>query len=333
MKRTIINAVTCSCLLACAFVLAQTPRQSKVLSPATPASRSTAAASASYVLGPGDQITVWALGVPEITDKPIQIDPGGWVDIPIAGHIMAAGLTSSQLRTELIKRLGAYVKTTEVAVNIATFRSQPVSVIGAVNKPGVHQLEGRKTIVEVLALAGGLRDDAGNTITITRRLESGRFNLPGETIDGSHQFRVVSIPISTIMDASKPADNILVLPFDVVSVPRASMIYVMGEVLKPGGYVLTERETYSVLQALSLAGGTTKLAATGRSKVLRQADGAPERQEIALDLKRVLAGKATDMPLRPEDILFVPSNTAKAVSLKTIETLVGIGSGVIIWRR
>lgn len=327
MRLSLICIALCVCLFVGAAAQAQ-PQKAAV-----PASSTTAAAVASYILGPDDQVTIWALGVPEITDKPVRVDPGGWLDVPVAGRVQAAGLTTSQLREELVKRLTTFVHTPEIAVNIVAFRSQPVSVIGAVNAPGVHQLEGRKSVVEVLAIAGGLREDAGNTITITRRLESGGFNMPGATKDESGQFAVLSLAISTIMDASKPTENIPVLPFDVISVPRASMIYVMGDVQKPGGYVLTERETYSVLQALSMAGGTTRTAASGRTRILRQNKGAAQRQEIALDLKRVLNGKATDVPLQPEDILFVPSNTTKTVGIKTVEALVGLGTGVIIWRR
>ena len=118
-------------------------------------------APASYVLGPDDQITLLASDAEEISGKPMRIDMKGNLNLPLAGRVHAAGLTAEQLEAELEGKLKRYVKDPDVVVSITEFRSQPISVLGAVAKPGIHQLEGRKTLFEVLSLAGGLRDDAG----------------------------------------------------------------------------------------------------------------------------------------------------------------------------
>jgi polysaccharide export outer membrane protein len=286
-----------------------------------------------YVLGPDDQIQVWALGVEEMPQRPIRIDPAGYIDLPVAGRVKAAGLTVGQLRSQLAERLSAEVREPRVTVDITDFGSQPVSVLGAVAEPGVHQLRGRKTLAEVLSLAGGLLADAGPAIKITRRAEWGPIPLPTAKPDATNAFSVAEIKLKDFMAANHPAENIMIRPNDVISVPRAETIYVMGAVRKPGGFPLNERESLSVLQALSLAEGLGATPAAQNSKILRVAAGSPERKEIPIDLKKVLAGKETDVPLQPNDILFVPTSASKQAAARALEATIQTLSGVIIWRR
>src|SRR6516162_5275966 len=132
-----------------------------------------------YVLGPDDQISVRALHLQEISEKPAQIDATGAVNLPLIGRIQASGLTVEQLEGKLTERLKVYMNNPQLSVNIVEFRSQPVSVIGSVNNPGVVQLRGHKSLVEVISLAGGLRPSAGYRIEITRKAEWGTLPLPG----------------------------------------------------------------------------------------------------------------------------------------------------------
>jgi polysaccharide export outer membrane protein len=135
-----------------------------------------------------------------------------------------------------------------------------------------------------------------------------------------------------VLAADHPQDNILVRASDVITVPRAEMVYVIGEVNKPGGFVLNDKESMSVLQALSLAGGTTRYAAPSSARVLRPGlDGS--RKEQALNLKQVLAGHTNDVPLKSQDILFVPSSATKNATLRAIEAGIQIGTGVLVFRR
>ncbi len=108
-----------------------------------------------YVLGPGDEVALWALGAEEISAHPIRVDPSGFIDVPLIGHFQAGGLTVEQLREELTRRLQAQIRRPQVSISITEFRSQPVSVLGAVNKPGTYQLQGQKTLLEALSLAEG----------------------------------------------------------------------------------------------------------------------------------------------------------------------------------
>ncbi len=128
---------------------------------------------------------------PEISDKPILIGTNGNITLPLVGRVKAGGLTVEQLETELNARLKIYVKDPQIAVTVAEFRSQPVSVFGAVSKPGVIQLRGRKTLYEVLSMAGGPSDEkAGSSLTVTRRRENGEIPLPGATVDPTGQFSI-----------------------------------------------------------------------------------------------------------------------------------------------
>lgn len=286
-----------------------------------------------YVLGPEDQIAIRTLEAEEISDKPIRIDMSGNIRLPMVGRIHAAGLTLEQLEAQISARLKTYINEPEVSVSIVEFRSQPISVIGSVRSPGVHQLQGRKTLVEILALAGGLAPDAGHSVKITRLLEWGRIPLRNATDDSSGQFSVAEVSLRGIMEAKSPEENILVRPHDVISVPRAEMVYVIGQVLRAGGFTLNERENLSVLKALSLAGGLDRTASPKNARILRASSGASSRLEIPVDLKKILSGQTSDVPLQPEDILFVPSSLPQKAVIRAVETAVQIGTGLVIWRR
>jgi len=126
-----------------------------------------------YVLGPDDQLTIHVVEGDEINGKVYRIDDKGDLDVPMIGSLRAAGLTVHEVQTRITDKLRVYIKEPKVTVVLSEMRSQPVSVIGAVNMPGVHQLQGHKTLIEMLSLAGGLRQDAGYRLKITRRMEWG----------------------------------------------------------------------------------------------------------------------------------------------------------------
>jgi polysaccharide export outer membrane protein len=144
---------------------------------------------------------------------------------------------------------------------------------------------------------------------------------------------VAEIPTASLLSAKNPAENIFVRPNDVIAVPAAEIVYVMGEVRKPGGFTLREKETISLLQALSLAEGLARTAAPKRGRILRAASTGVARTEIPVDISKILEGRAPDVPLQPNDILLVPVNAARGVLLKTTETALQIATGVVIWRR
>jgi polysaccharide export outer membrane protein len=139
------------------------------------------------------------------------------------------------------------------------------------------------------------------------------------------------------MEARNPEQNILIRPEDIISVPRADIVYVIGDVTKSGGFVLNDQETLSVLQALALAGGLERTAAPQKAKILRPAPGAERRAEIPVDLKRILSGGAIDVAMAPEDILFVPGSRGKKAALRALDAIItmgtAIGTGAAVYRR
>ena len=289
-------------------------------------------ANAGYVLGPGDQISIQALHVEEINDKPVPIDMSGEIRVPVVGRISVAGLTTAQVEAEIAKRLMSYLLHPDVSVSVTEFRSQPVSVLGAVRSPGVQQVQGGKTLFEMLSLAGGLDANAGSTLKLTRRLEWGRIPLANATDDQTGQYSLAEVRLKSILEAKNPAENVLVRPYDVISVPRADTVYVIGQVQKSGGFVLNDVAEVTVLQALSMAGGLDHAAKPQEAKILRRVPGASSRTEIMVDLRKILGGKTSDVQMQPEDILFVPSSASKKAGVRALEAALQAGTGVAIWR-
>jgi polysaccharide export outer membrane protein len=180
-------------------------------------------------------------------------------------------------------------------------------------------------------MAGGLNPDAGNTIKVTRAKKYGPLPLANAVDDSTGEYRVAQLSVRSVMQAQNPEENIQVLPHDVISVPKADLVYVIGCVKKPGGFVLNEREKISVLQALSLAEGLAPGAAGAGARILRPVGASDNRVEIPVDLKKVLAGKGSDVPLLANDILLVPTSVAKNAALRTMEAAISIATSLAIY--
>jgi polysaccharide export outer membrane protein len=286
--------------------------------------------SRAVALGPDDEVTLRVLGVEDIDGKLTRIDVGGYIDVPLVGKIKAAGLTVDQLETELTRELKKYVREPHVSVTVSQYRSQSVSVLGAVNTPGAYNLAGDTTLTQILARAGGLRNDAGNSIEISRRRELGPIPLASSQDDPSGEFRTARVKVRSLLEASDPRQNIPVKPMDVISVPKAELVYVAGAVRKPGGFVLNEREHITVLQAVSMAEGMDRTSAPSRAKIIR-AGTTEAREEIPVDLFKIVSGKSPDVPLLANDILVVPTSGAKAAFYRSVEAAIQTGVGVAVY--
>jgi polysaccharide export outer membrane protein len=134
------------------------------------------------------------------------------------------------------------------------------------------------------------------------------------------------------MEATNPEDNIGLKPNDVISVPKAKMVYIVGSVRRPGGFALNEKETISVLQAISLAEGLVSTAAAGKAVILHRADGSARGTEVPIDVGRILSGKSKDMQLQADDILFIPNSAAKAIAVRAAEAIIQTGTGLAIYK-
>jgi polysaccharide export outer membrane protein len=159
--------------------------------------------------------------------------------------------------------------------------------------------------------------------------------LPDATLDPSGQFAVAEVSVKEIT-GQFPQGNIQILPHDVISVPRAEMVYVIGDVKRSGGFVIGDNESMSILQVLSLAEGMNGTADRRHARILRPTAGGTQRTEMIVDVKAILDGKSEDVAMRADDILFIPGSTGKKVSLRALETAIQTGTGVLtglfIWR-
>jgi polysaccharide export outer membrane protein len=276
---------------------------------------------------------VRGIDIDEINGVAFRIDSSGDIDFPLVGKMHVGGLTVVRFKSELITRLKTVIREPAITVAVTEYGSHPVSVLGAVTKPGVYQVRGRKTLTEMLSMAEGLRPEAGNSIHLTRRKERGPIPLPGGALNATGEFHTAEVHVKSILEAKHPEENIVILADDVISVPRAKLVYVIGSVKKSGGFVLNERETVSVLQALALAEGLDHMAAPAKCRILRQFEGENKRVEIAVNLTRIMTAKSEDLALLPEDILFIPGNAARSATIRGLEAAIQIGTGLAIWRR
>lgn len=310
-----------------------------------------------YRIGPEDLLDITVFEAPEM-NRSLRVSASGEISLPLLGAVKAAGLTPRELEfvlQELLRR--TYMQDPHVGVYVREMESHPVSVFGAVKKPGVFQVRGGKTLLEVLSMAEGLAEDAGDTVIVMRGAglsgsqSQQEGNHPGSTADvppasqnespegGSPapktpaQENAVEVNLKDLLESGDPRHNVPVYPGDIVKVTRAGIVYVVGEVKKPGGFVLKSNENISVLQAIALGEGLTRTAAKRKARIIRTDPATGERAEIAINLDKILAGKASDPLLRPKDIVFVPNSAARSGLYRAGEAAISIVSGVIIWRR
>jgi polysaccharide biosynthesis/export protein len=286
-----------------------------------------------YVLGAGDQISMIVTDLDDFTDKSFRVDMSGDVTLPYAGRIHAAGLTAPGLESEARIRLAGVLKDPKVVVSITAYGSQPVSILGSVNTPGIRQIEGGKSLFEVLSLAGGLRPDAGYLIRVTRDAKWGPIPVPGVESDTENHTFTASVRVKDLLNARNSAANIRVFPGDTISIPRAEIVYAIGSIVKPGGFPLDEHETLSALQVISLAQGLQKTAASNKAKILREIDGSSNRSEIPVNLKLLMAGKGNDIQLQAGDILFIPNDNAKSAGYRTLDAITGAAGAALIYTK
>ena len=291
-------------------------------------------AGLNYIIGPEDVLEIDVFNVPEL-HKTVRVSNDGTIALALLGHVAAAGFTTDQLRAELEKKYGGtYLQEPQVSVYVTEFHAQPVSVIGAVERPGLYQLTGPRSLIEVLSMAGGLAKrnsaPAGKVLYVTRKAGFGDLSVAeGMQLVAPDR---LEINISGLLYSHEDALNIEIEPRDTISVTKADVVYVVGDVRKPGGFVVEDRENLTVLQALAMAEGALSTAAKGRARIIRKAaDGS--RTEIPLNLDKILAGKSQDEVMAANDILFVPNSAAKSGVKRGVDAAIGTISGLLIYGR
>ena len=292
-----------------------------------------APATSEYTLGPGDQVNIRVVDLEEFADRSVRIDPNGFIDLPLIGRIQASGLTIDQLKDTLSTKLGRYINSPQISLNLSENQNQTVSVLGSVNLPGIHPLPGPRRLLDVLSLAGGAKPDAGSRVILTRQMKWGALPVTGSKVDGTGNFSTVSLSLDDLLDAKTPAENIFIRPGDVVSIPKADLIYVVGDVKRAGGFPLSSHPTISILQALSLAEGMDHDASPKRSKIIRPSPGGDGKpKEIPVDISKILSGQTPDTPLFANDVLFIPSSAVKSGSRRAAEAILQAATGIAVYR-
>jgi polysaccharide export outer membrane protein len=307
------NSSFCALLLVGAVVavapqwaLAQAP-------PSAPQPQQSPSIRPDYVLGPNDQIIIRAPEADEINDRPFRIDAEGFITLPLVGKVRAIGLTIQALEIDLVARLKQFIREPQVSISVVQFRSEPVFFMGAFRSPGIYPLVGRRTLVEMLSSVGGLQPNAGRRIRITRRAEYGPIPLDNAVQSPDGKTSTVEISIESLTQNVNPDEDIVLKSYDIINAERSERVYVNGEVLKVSAVDLAERGSISVLQAITEAGGFAPYAIRGHVRVLRPVVGTTMRAAIDIDMDRVMEGKDVDFPLLPNDVLFVPRSTKKAI--------------------
>jgi polysaccharide biosynthesis/export protein len=252
------------------------------------------AAAADHPVGPEDLLEINVFEIPDL-NRTVRVSERGTVSLPLLGEMSVKGLTATELEQKLRVELGRkYVKNPQVSVFIREYGSKRVSVIGAVGKPGVYEMLGPRTLLQILSQAGGLNEDVGAELYVIRG-----------TPDGAS--RKVEIPVADLMSNRDPSLNVPIQPGDVISVPvdRPIYVYVDGAVHTPGRIEQLASRPITLMQAIAKAGGATDRANMKAVQILRREEGGTQ-QAIEVNLKKLRKGKEPDPVLRDGDIVVVP---------------------------
>ena len=287
-----------------------------------------------YVIGNGDLLTIEVFDVPELS-RDVRVGETGFISLPLLPEkVRAAGLTTSQLQSQLAEllRTNQLVSKPEVNITLKERQSQPITVIGAVKNPMVYQALRQTTLLEVLSQAGGMASDAGNVVIVTRAHPASVASGDAQTHDDAES-QTFTIRLSDLLDTGDPRFNIPLQGGDVITVPHAGVVYVVGAVGRPGGFVMqNDRDLMTTLKALSLAGGTTRYAKLNEAVILRRNPDTGKTQQIPVDLKKILHQKAEDKTLEASDVLFIPDSTGKRALHRAGDVALSLTTGVAIYR-
>jgi polysaccharide biosynthesis/export protein len=289
-------------------------------------------------IGSGDLLHIDVFDVPELS-REVRVGDGGDISFPlIPGKVTAAGLTPIALE-ETIERLlieNGLVSHPQVSVFVKEQTSQPVTVVGAVQHTMVYQAVRPTTLLEVLSAAGGITDDAGNLVLITRPAHPGApaTRNVSDTNDPDKDQQIITIRLQDLLESGNSVYNVPVYGGDVVSVPRAGIVYVLGfGVSQPGGYVVQSRgEQVTVLKALALAHGLTTFAKANSAVIMRTNPATGNKDQLPVRIKDIENHKVPDVAMKSNDILYIPDSRSLKVLARGSEAALGVGSGIAIYR-
>ncbi len=317
-RRFLLRSLHVFLVASCSLqLLAQTPAAGEPPQPA-PANETASPqsprplANSNVKLGIGDLIEISVFGVPDLSTK-TRISGSGDLYLPLIDYVHVANLTTDEAQELIQKRLedGGFVRGPHVSIFVDESASQAVTIVGEVSRPGAYPAIGDRRLFDLISAAGGLTEKAGRNVTIEHRGDPGR---------------KVELQLSSNL-AEDTQNNVDVFPGDTIIVSRAGIVYVVGDVNRPSGFLI-EDSALSVLKALALAGGSTRTSALSKTRILRQTPNGV--QEIPVNLKKVLYAKAPDMALVKGDVLFIPGSAAKAAAYRTADAAMSLSTTLAI---
>jgi len=322
-----------------------------------------------YVIGNGDLLEIEVFDVKELS-RQVRVSQTGSIGIPLVPvRLHITGLTEIQAEQKIAEVLEAngLVSHPQVSVSVKERKSKPITVVGAVLHPMVYQADHSVTLLEVLAEAGGINNDAGDTVIVTRAVpeqpndsvdapaigpedsnasesavqkDPASNAMAGSAAPGAASANqeppplanTITVNLNQLVETGDTTHNILLQAGDIVTVPHSGIVYVLGSVGKPGGFVLAnDRSHMTALKILALAGGLTPSAKSDHAVIIRR-DSQGMQHEVTVDLKKVQKRQIEDVMLMPSDILYVPDSGSKKAILRAAEIGIGIGSAITLYR-
>jgi len=329
-----------------------------------------------YVIGNGDLLDLEVFDVKELS-REVRVSQTGSIGIPLVPvRLHLAGLTEVQAEQKISEVLEAngLVTHAQVSVTVKERKSKPITVVGAVGHAMVYQADRPVTLLEVLAEAGGVANDAGDTVIVNRPAQepaSDTSDPPGvgpedsasaaafkaanqagspqgsasatgavpapaanssAPVDPPRLNNTITINLNELMESGDATNNIVLQAGDIVTVPHSGIVYVLGAVTRPGGFVLAnDRGQMTTLKVLALAGGLNTTAKKEHAVIVRK-DAQGQQHELAVDLKKVMERQSEDVQLQPSDILYVPNSAGRQAMLRALEFGIALGSGVALYR-
>jgi polysaccharide export outer membrane protein len=272
-------------------------------------------------IGANDLIAVSVYDAPELT-RTVRVSTDGFVRLPmLKQRVKAQGVMPNELELTIAKALQdeQIIVDPFVTVNVAEYNSHPISVAGAVRQPLTFQATGPVTLLEAITRAGGLSPEAGAEILVTR-------TQPGP--DGASTSLVQRILVKGLIDAADPALNIVLSGGEEIRVPESGKVYVIGNVKMPGAYPVGDGTESTVLKVLALSQGLMPYAS--KEAYIYRREGKGSKNEIPVPLSKIMERKAPDTPLLANDILYVPDNKGRRMTMGALEKMFVIGAAATV---
>ncbi|MBU2623776.1 MAG: SLBB domain-containing protein [Proteobacteria bacterium] len=238
-----------------------------------------------YEVGDGDLLRISVYDNPDLATE-VRVSGEGKIMVPLIGEAVVNKLTAAEIGKKLAALFAdGYLKNPQVSVFIAEYKSKKVTMLGEFTKPGLLEMRGNSTLMEVISNSGGITANAGETLFIQRNIIKGGTDHKDDII--------IAIDLKKLLEGGDVNANVPVLDGDSIYVPRASFVYVSGEVKNPGAYKITQGLT--VLRSITVAGGFTPKAWKNKTKIIRRID----------NIEKTIDAKMDDLVM-PDDILEVP---------------------------